>query len=124
MKLKNKKTIYDLKENESMSIESSALNGYKMEWIVQRVVGGWIYHEENPRITRTPMVVFVPFSTEFLSGWIGKKVILKSQVDVNDCVFENLRKNTVYIVTEESEIAIKVKGGKYCINKNQFNIVH
>ena len=51
--------IHDLKLHEATIIKQSG-EGYQTEWKVTRVPSGWIYQENNERITN-PSTLFVPF---------------------------------------------------------------
>ena len=54
------KNIYDLRLHETCKVETKFENGFKMSWDVIRTHSGWIYIEDNPRITRNPISHFVP----------------------------------------------------------------
>lgn len=55
--------LHAMKLHDTVVVESKAIgNAPPMKWAITRVPTGWIYHEENERIERPPMVVFVPKS--------------------------------------------------------------
>lgn len=57
--------LWDLRLHESRVFKSKPIDGQgpAIDWHVTRVENGWLYYEENPRITRPPMQFFVPLTT-------------------------------------------------------------
>lgn len=61
----NHRLLWDLRLHETMNFSTSPIDGKGpvIEWQVMRVDTGWIYIEDNQRITRPPMTLFVPLIT-------------------------------------------------------------
>lgn len=57
------KTIYDLDLHESMLVYDNGAD-YQTEWRVTRVASGWIYQDNNPRLT-VSIAFFIPFDNKF-----------------------------------------------------------
>jgi len=58
-----KKTIYDLDLHETIIVPDNGDN-YETEWRVTRVASGWIYQDNNPRLT-VSIAFFIPFDNKF-----------------------------------------------------------